>query len=402
MALPNIANVNELLARRLGSFASSAFLLVLAACGSTPEGHAADDAPACVGAKCDDPGEGTADDAGDTDGTGEDTGTDDGGEPQTVDEICAERRMDALSAGRLGLQRDELRWSCADTPGTTAAERGQEYCESFVLVQLPGAATSSVHGMLLGADFDAGRTGMGIELHDADIAALEADPEAIVGQCTFTAWNADMTPACGTDCTEAPEVFGRRVDDPEVFRMKLDVNTREAALQLVQDCMSYIAPEGDPGDPSDPLHDPFLRACELNAELNGTHYRKSDDIACTAGVRLAECGCDVYWAASDLPTALAPPYRLGFPLGGWAGRDRLPAGCRYADVEPGSHTIVTCDLTALEVLDHSDELHAHCQSRYADDVVVYVPVPSQFVTCEPPADETYASTCTEFPWAVQP
>jgi hypothetical protein len=370
-------------------------------CASPDPGDSAADGPACQGAKCDEVESGTSGGAGSDDSGEGDSETGDLGEA-TVEEICDARRTDAMSEGRLALARNELRWSCADTPGTPAEERGQEYCEYFALVQLPGAASSTVHGMLLGADFDAGRTGYAVDLDDADIAALEAEPEAIVGQCVFTAWNADMTPACDTDCADAPEVLGRQVDDSEVFRMKLDVDTREAALQLVEDCMSFIAPEGDPDDPDDRLHDPFLRACQLNADLNGTHYRKSDDIACTAAVRLAECGCGVALAAPDLPTALAPPYRLGFPLGGWEGRDILPPGCRYADVEAGSHTIVTCDLTALEVLDHAGELKAHCQSRYADDVVVYVPVPWQLVTCEPPDTETYAGTCTEHPWAVQP
>jgi hypothetical protein len=386
-----------------GGRCAIAWLLALGAggCASPSNDGAGDEAPACQGAKCDDVDEASTGGTGETGEADTDTDTGEIGEG-TVEEICDARRMDALAEGRLALSRDELRWSCADTPGTPAEERGQEYCEYFAMVQLPGAEASTVHGMLLGADFDAGRTGYGIELSDADIAALEAEPEAVVGQCVFTAWNADMAPACGTDCEDAPAIFDRRVDDPEVFRMKLDVNTREAAVQLVEDCMDYIAPEGDPADPDDRLHDPFLRACELNAELNGTHYRKSDDIACTAAVRLAECGCGVLLAAPDLATALAPPYRLGFPLGGWEGRDALPAGCRYADVENGSHTIVTCDLTALEVLDHADELKAHCQTRYADDVVVYVPVPWQLVSCEPPADETYAGTCTEHPWAVQP
>lgn len=383
---------------RVGASATSCLLLVVSGCGapaSSGDTEGGDDV-ACVGAKCDALEEGST--------TGEATGGEsDGGElPTTVEEICELRRMDALSEGRVAFAREELRWSCADTAGTSADERGQEYCEYFAMVQLPGAASSTVHGMLLGGDFEAGHTGNAIELAPADIAALEADPDAIAGQCVFTAWNADQTPACGSACADAAQVLDRSVEDAEVFRMKLDVNTREAAVQLVEDCMSFIAPEGDPDDPADPLHDPFTRACELNAEINGTHYRKSDDIACAAAVRLAECGCGVWFAAPDIATALAPPYRLGFPLGGWAGRDALPAGCRYTDIEPGSHTLVACDLTALEVLDHADELKAHCQARYADDVVVYVPVPWPFLVCDPSGDETYAGTCSEHPWVVEP
>ena len=147
--------------------------LGIAGCASQ-ESDAQGDGPSCQGAKCDDLGEGTSGGVGSGD-----AGSDTSGEPdpepseETVDEICDARRMDAMSEGRLALSRDELRWSCVDTPGTPAAERGQEYCEYFAVVQLPGAESSTVHGMLLGADFDAGNTGNGIELSDADIVALE-------------------------------------------------------------------------------------------------------------------------------------------------------------------------------------------------------------------------------------
>ena len=373
-------------------------LLLLPACGGEGGGDGADDGPACVGAKCDEldtaTGTGGTDDAGDSGTTGEAL-------PQTLDEICEERRMDALTAGRDGMQRDALRWSCADVPGTPADERGQEYCEYFAMVQLPGEETPELYGKTLGTLFEHGHTPYGLELDAADIALLEAEPEAVVGQCVFTAWNSDQETTCGADC-DAPEVMGVPADDIATFRMTLDFNSREAAVALVEDCMDFIAPAGDPNDPDDPRHDPFLRACELNADINATPYRKSDNIACTAAARLAECGCGVGFAAPDLATALAPPYRLGFPLGGWADREVLPPGCRFADIEPGSHTLVTCDLTALQVLDHADELKAYCQQTYADDVVVYVPIPWTFVSCDPPADETYASTCTEFPWVIEP
>lgn len=369
-----------------------------AACGDDG-GEQTDDGPACVGAKCDELDTAT--------GTG---GTDDGGEstttgemlPQTLEEVCAERRMDALTAGRDGLQQGALRWSCADVPGTPADERGQEYCEYFAMVQLPGQDAPQAYGKSLGTAFEHGHTPYGLDLDAADVALLESEPEAIVGQCVFTSWQSDMDTDCVGECDGAPQIMGIPADDAGTFRMTLDFNSREAAVALVNDCMDFIAPEGDPNDPDDPRHDPFLRACELNADINATPHRKSDNIACTAAARLAECGCGVGFTAPDLPTALAPPYLLGFPLGGWAHREVLPPGCRFADAEPGSHTLVTCDLTALQVLDHAEELKAYCQETYADDVVVYVPIPWAFVSCEPPADETYASTCTEFPWVIEP
>jgi hypothetical protein len=369
--------------------------LSLAACGGGGGDGGAGDGPACVGAKCDDLEEYTS------------TGSDDGSttgepEPETVEEICADRRADAFTEGRDAMQQDFLRWSCADVPGTAADERGQEYCEYFALVQLPGEGSPSVYGKTLGTSFEHGHTDYGVTLTTADIAALEDAPEAVVGQCVFTAWNSDMPTDCGGDCSVVPEIMGVPANDAATFQMTLDFNSREAAVALVEDCMDFIAPEGDPSDPDDPRHDPFLRACELNAEINETVYRKSDNIACAAAARLAECGCGVGFAAPDLPTALAPPYRLGFPLGGWGSRDKLPPGCQFADLEPTSNTLVTCDLTALEVLDHSDELKAYCQQAYADDIVVYVPIPWAFVSCDPPADEAYASTCTDYPWVIDP
>jgi hypothetical protein len=380
-----------------GSLRSSILLalVALAACAGDDGEPAADDGPACAGAKCDDLDEGTTGDVEDTEGTtGEEL-------PPTLEEICAERRMDAFTEGRDAMQLGALRWSCADVPGTPAEERGQEYCEYFAMVQLPGQTAPDIYGKSLGTDLEDGHTPYGIELTSADVDALEADPDAVVGQCVFTAWNSDMEADCGDDCDAVPTVMGVRADDVATFRMTLDFNSREAAVALVADCMDYIAPAGDFDDPDDPLHDPFLRACELNAEINETPHRKSDNIACTAAARLAECGCSA-GPGVDLPNALAPATRLGFPLGGWAGPEALPPGCRFADVEPGSHTLVTCDLTALEVLDHGDELKAYCQQEYADDVVVHVPVPYSRVSCEPPPDETYAFTCTETPWVVDP
>ena len=335
----------------------------------------------CIGAKCDD--------------------AEDPTEADELDEVaaaCAARRMDAFNPNRTAFTRDALRWSCADVPGRHPSERGQEYCEYFAIVQVPYVDQPEVLGLLLGPDFDDGTTPVSLSLDADQIDALEVDPDAIVGACVFTSWNADVeAPA---DDTSA-DVLGLPFDE-SVFRMRLDPNTTEAAQTLVEDCLEFIPPQGDFSDPDDPLHDPFSRACHLVADLEGTHDRKSDTIICGATVRLAECGCSLP-SGGDFPRGLAPADDLGFPLGGWDGPSSLPSGCRYEERVPGSQHVVLCDLTAAQVLQNAAELKAYCQETYADDVVVHVPIPAAAVTCDPDVEaDPYATGCATHPWVLEP
>jgi hypothetical protein len=182
--------------------------------------------------------------------------------------------------------------------------------------------------------------------------------------------------------------------EEENFRMKFDVNSTDAAQLLVEDC--FVVPDSSE-------EDDFTRGCLLNAEINDTAFRKSDTTVCSASIRLAECGCAPSGVTS-FEEAISPPERRGFPLGTWSGLPDLPTGCRFIDLGDASQTVVTCDLTASDVIDYALDLKGRCQTKYADNVVVHVPMPSaDSVTCHPDdAHSAYAGTCSATPWVLRP
>ena len=356
----------------------------------------------CQGAKCDladeDETGGEVDEEDDVEEAPEDF-------PQDIVELCEDRRADAFVEDRPAFERNQLRWSCRDVPDTHPDDRGQEYCEYFAVVQSPNWEASEVLGMHVGQWGEDGVTPSRLELEYEGIAALEDDPEAIVGQCVFTSWNADLDLAdeyaCDEETCPGDALFDIPLADENFFRMKLEANTYEAAVALVEECMDYVAGEGDPDDPTDRYHDDFMRACELNHGINETEYRKSDNFVCASAMRLSECGCFLTLRDAEFGPGLSQDGELGFPLGSWESPDALPPGCRYQDVVPGAKQLVTCELTALEVLDNAMELKSYCSEKYADDVVVHVPVPADAIRCEPdPDNEAYAHTCSDEPWVV--
>jgi hypothetical protein len=358
----------------------------------------AGDESSCAGAKCD-----ALDDT--SAGASTDAGTSDTGEPPSeLEQTCAERRDDAFNPNRRAFTPTALRWSCADVDSTPAGERGQEYCEYFGIVSLPPSPSYPtpeplVLGRNLGPDGADGQTPIPIELDGEQIAALENAADSVVGACVFTSWNADIDAPCGDACSAEP-VLGVAVDS-ETFRMKFDPNTNEAALALIEDCTESLPPEGDPANADDPLHDAFTRACHLNADINETQYRKSDNVICSASVRLAECGCSIV-DGTALSEALAPPSALGFELGAWTGLGELPPGCRFHPVTDGADNLVVCDLTGAEVLQNASEIKSYCRDRFADDIVVHVAIEPSAIRCEPAADGVYADDCTSQPWVLEP
>lgn len=373
-------------------------LLAVAACKGDGDGDG--DEAACASAKCDALDESSSGGS----GTETETETDTGAAPSELDQACWDRRDDAFNPNRLAFTPTALRWSCADVDSTPAGERGQEYCEYFGIVALPPTPSYPdpaplVLGRNLGPDPADGQTPIPVELDGEQIAALENAADSTVGACVFSSWNADIDAPCGDACSGEP-ILGVAID-AETFRMKFDPNTNEAALALVEDCTEYLPTEGDPADAADPYHDAFFRSCHLNADINETQHRKSDNVICAASVRLAECGCAVA-DGTPLAEALAPPTDLGFRLGGWAAADALPTGCRYHDVVEGAHTLVVCDLTGAEVLQNAAEIKSYCRDRYADDVVVHIAVAADAIVCEPPTDGPYAAECSTYPWVLQP
>lgn len=327
-----------------------------------------------------------------------------------AEDLCVERRLDAFNENQFSYQIDQLRWSCADVAGVTNEDRGQEYCEYFAMVKLPTDGPQDdpiILGRNLGEDWTFGTTEERLDLALEELEALEYDDSAIVGQCVFTSWNSDIpgpVAACANpEEGRCPEVFGVPVHE-EVFQMKFGVNSAEAAQVLVEDCAVQNAPGGDPENALDPMHDDFFRACMYNEDINGTAYRKSDTTVCSAALRLAECGCGPVDPGLNVAEYISPWDRLGFPLGTWSDPFGLPAGCRYLDDGEGSDTLVTCDLSAADVLMGAYDLKGFCMDKYADNVVVHVPLPpAEAVTCDPATSSSpYADSCGETPWVLEP
>jgi hypothetical protein len=327
-------------------------------------------------------------------------------------EMCELRRADAFNANRLAYTPDSLRWSCADSEGVTDEDRGQEYCEYFAIVDVPAdrdeidgeGSGAVVVGRNLGVDSSEGTTPTDVELTPAQIGALEKDASAVAGQCVFTSWNSDITtplPACADGA--CPTVAGVTVD-PENFRMKFDVNSADAGAVLVDECMTYELRGNSPATPAQ-LADDFFRGCMLNDQINETSFRKSDSTVCAASMRLRECGCELGLDAADFADALSPTDRRGFPLGTWSGfvlgdeaKTRLPPDCRYVTLGDDSQTVVTCDFTAADLLASAHDPKERCREKYAQNIVVHVPIPVEDIACEPPRN----ASCPAQPWVLEP
>lgn len=355
-------------------------------------------------------------------------GNNGGGKTDTPDDTpedsCTKRRADALYGNQAVFTPEMVRWSVADVEGVNnnnQDDRGQEYTEYFAVVHLPPEIEDGERpeprtlGRILGYETDATgferlqTTDLGYELTDDQIFHLEDYEDDTFGQCIFTSWHSDVkgpVPSCAEG--SCPDVLGIPVD-ADVFRMKLSTNSNEAASALLADCLVSDQLVGDPANPDDPLHSDFYRGCIATAELYGTEWRRSDPAVCAAAVRMRECGCALP-DDQDLAYALIPPQPhdgdegevifRGFPLGSWGGFDKLPAGCKYVDLGDDSQTIVACDLSSADLIDHASDLKRRCVEKYGVDLVVQVPIPQGVVSCEPPEGGPYSDSCTDTPWVV--
>jgi hypothetical protein len=369
----------------------SAALLATAACAVEP---APDDDSGCVGGKCD-----TPDDP-----------------PATA---CQKRRSDALESGQKAYTPNAIRWACSDVDGVNTNhkdDRGQEYCEYFAIVQPPPATEGGERppAVDLGRPLDSGTTPLAVELTEDQIFYLEDHPTDVVGQCVFTSWHQDITepyPVCKSASNCQSDILGFKLLG-DYFRMKVQFNSNSAAADLVKECLKVPA-GGDPANASDPLNDPYIRGCMMVSDLYHTEWRRSDPTVCAASMRLAECGCGVDINGDgkadpvDVPTAVVPKQPQngeitlrGFPLGTWSGKDQLPAGCRYVDTGDASQTLVSCDFTGDDLLQSASDPKGRCREKYADNVVVHVPIPADKIVCTPPADGKYTSTCGAQPWVI--
>ena len=337
--------------------------------------------PVCTGEKCDKPDEG---------------GT----------ETCELREADAVDGAQKAYTREAIRWACSDVEGVNTNgtdDRGQEYCEYFAIVEPPDAAAVRV-----GRGDDA----LGVELTEDQIFALEDEPTAVVGQCVFTSWHSDAPgplPSC--DGGSCPEVLGFPLDEDNA-RMLVGFNSAGAARALIGECLA-AGPVGDASKADDPLHRDYYRGCMMCSDMEDQDlcfsWRRSDPTICAAMMRMSECGCSVKGAADAMAAAeaLLPTQPTesgvtlrGFPLGTWSGADELPAGCAYADTGDGSRTVVTCNLTASDLLSSANDPKGRCREKYGDNVVVHVPIDPAAITCGTPPAGPYADSCDDDPWAL--
>jgi hypothetical protein len=323
------------------------------------------------------------------------------------------RRADAIESGQRAYIPEAIRWSCADVEGVNtngSDDRGQEYCEYFAIVRPPGATgPAEVLGKIVGQNPQTGSpitTGLSIDLTEDQMVALEDQPEAVVGQCVFASWHSDIdmeVSACKSGA--CPDIMGYRLDAKEEFRVKnkkftvplfqmqLGVNSNSAAQLLSRDCLKA---------PDSKIKDDYERGCMMCGALFDQQlcvpWRKSDPTICAGVMRLAECGCGLK-GGGDVAEGLVPTTRRGFPLGTWSGMQELPEErCRFVDPGDGSQTVVSCDILANDLLNSKNDPKGLCRSKYADNIVVHIPVPGEAVSCKPPA----GAECSETPWVITP
>ncbi len=334
--------------------------------------------------------------------------------------LCQERRKDVFNPNQMAFTNTAIRWSCQDAPGIDELDKGQEYCESFALVQLPASDKSVIRGQLDTLDTPSEWSERYLELSDADFESLlameVADPESEAGACIFTSWQSDIydpLPICPEQGGQCQQYRGIELSGDN-FRMRHGVNSLEAATNLVEDCLQTFA--SVTGFDGKPVEDPFTRGCLLNQLINRTSYRLSDTTICTTALRLTECGCTPKAETRDFPEVLGSLDLRGFHLGSWETRKEPPAGCHYVEtgdvLPPGAvnvKNIVACPLTATEVLDHASansgqqDLKSYCDEKFADKVVVHVLLTKAAMDCDPMSSSSaYAETCTDRPWVLEP
>ncbi len=337
-------------------------------------------------------------------------------------ELCEDREADVISTGKTRFLSDALRWPVADVEGVTATEdsddRGQEYAEYFVITKVPNKAGDdySETSVILGHP----STRLDVELNDDQKFFLEDEVDASIGKCVFTSWHQDVPgPLPCEKEGGCPKVLGNNIDS-RLFRMTSGLNSNAAAADLVRESIRKVESEfyqkGDEMKDDDFLHRDFMRGCAIAKDLYQTHWRSSDSQICSTSMRLVECGCSVGGDESiDLEVALIPSieeqqakggiFYRGFPLGSWEATDTLPSGCEYVEIGKefdgkASQTIVTCDLSAADLLKRPEDPKELCRQKYGEDIILYLPIPKDALQCDPPKEGRYSEHCSEMPWVV--
>jgi hypothetical protein len=323
-------------------------------------------------------------------------------------------RHESLRA--IDMQQGLIRWSCADVPGVTAPDFGQEYCEYHAVQK-------------------------GKQVNSAAQVAADGGKVSCVFTTVFTGAGqaATLKPAMNT-----PENLGAAAATDDVVQMKIGFNSRGAATQLFSDCVragtatdlvkrqrntacyqayakggpnaarlkeicnvpsisdaawteavslgAKIAAVGDEG---------YERAQDITSCMGvrsaGAPWRNSDPTICSRVGRTAqECGCRF----NAVPNSL-----MGVPLTGWVN-DTMPSSCRLAKVDGQDYPyIAICDLSEKEIADvnispqYSRNLQAYCHDKYSVDLVLKLPMRDlqKAGTCQP-----NAGFCSEYMSAAPP
>ncbi|MCW5803022.1 MAG: hypothetical protein KIT31_11605 [Deltaproteobacteria bacterium] len=356
----------------------------------------------------------------------------------TLEEQCANSRVNAMDERRPHFNELGVRWSCKDVNGVTADsntkdDRGQEYCEYFTMLHTngvpevimneqgpvfcdagtpcaTGVCDNNIFSCVTSSRVDTSSAAdiLGKNVRGSTVTPLDPvltagqlewlgqNGDAKVGECVFTSWHKDITrmPTSGNSIGGYPLTAKTPNSSNPLFRMEVGFNSNDAAKALVADCL--VAGDED-------IKDPFTRACTFCGSASCVPWRKSDPSVCAMAMRVAECGCSVevdgraldLSKESDLEKAkdlFVPAARRGFAIGTWDSPSALPTGCRYVKtgdstsitvagktvVDPmADQNIVACDLKASHITAATakDPKEA-CRQAYGDEVVVHVRAPN--------------------------
>jgi len=400
-------------APKILSLASLAGLaLALGACGGNQNGGKDGDPTVCIGAKCDTP---------------------QGGNTEERTQQCLDRQDEVLNSSKRAFTEDFVRWSCGDVEGVNTKnqdDRGQEYCEYFAIVDLPGHDSTDLgrRKSNAGPDVTPGAIcvkgeeafsetaadNCAFEISEDELFDLEDNADSVVGQCIFTSWMSDVPGPLpcdkGSGCTD--EVLDFPVN-AEYFQMKLETNSNATASSLVQACSemrakeSILAPLPDFANPDDEFHSPFFRGCWMAGSF-GLSWRRSDPAICAVANRVVECGCDIAGVdPANLGATVLPPEpgpdgvvgTYGFQLGSFEDPDTPPPGCQYVKVGGDHRVVMACDLTAADVVGNLNDPKEACRQIYGNNVVVHAQVPTDVISCSNPGSQL-SQGCGDMPWNI--
>lgn len=297
--------------------------------------------------------------------------------------VCETRKRDLTNGEAFGA--DSIRWSCADVAGINTFnkdDRGTEYCEYFAYV-MPGAVYPDFgDGVGIFGKITAKREKIalsfeevfGIDLSTDDLGFdFEDNPDTIVGQCVFTAWNGDdaLESCNSTDCTTKLDVNGSVVESGVGLDVTFDqlslsdpLNRTDSARELIDDCGVNRSDKSSIIESSCQSLEDMNRFEQPNTRW--LPYSKGNAALCSAASSLETCGCEA--TEGTMAEALIPSDSL--KLETWEP-GKLPAHCKAE----ADSSVVTCDITAWDVMQSQGDVKNFCREAYGHNIVVRVPVP---------------------------